>query len=249
MIELAEASKRYGDVEALRRLSLVFEAARTSVLLGSSGSGKSTVLQLIVGLLRPDTGEVRVAGERLTAQNVQRLRLQIGYVVQTGGLFPHLTARANVELMGRYLAYEDARRRARVAELAELARMSPELLDRYPCELSGGQRQRVSLMRALLLDPPILLLDEPLGALDPITRAELQFELREIFRSLEKTVVLVTHDVREAAFFGDRLILLRGGEVVQDGSFGQLVSEPADPFVSRFIQAQSGPLDQFGLDS
>jgi len=244
-IELDAVSKRYGQVEALRPLSVAFRASQTSVLLGSSGSGKSTLLRLVAGLVAPDAGAVRVGGERLDVKNVDRLRLSMGYVIQTGGLFPHLTARSNVELMARHLGHDSARRDARIRELAELTRISPSMLERFPSELSGGQRQRVSLMRALFLDPPILLLDEPLGALDPITRAELQVELREIFRALAKTVLLVTHDVREAAFFGDRLILLREGEIVQDGRFEELVTAPADPFVTQFIRAQSGPLDTF----
>jgi osmoprotectant transport system ATP-binding protein len=164
----------------------------------------------------------------------------MGYVVQDGGLFPHLTARGNIVLMARYLGWQRPRLAARVAELAALTRFPADALDRYPAQLSGGQRQRVGLMRALMLDPAALLLDEPLGALDPLIRSDLQADLREVFRQLGKTVVLVTHDLAEAAFFADRIVLLRDGRVVQQGSLDDLWTRPADPFVTHFIQAQRG---------
>src|SRR5262249_22018916 len=165
----------------------------------------------------------------------------VGYVIQDGGLFPHLTARGNVTLMARYLGWDRARIAARVAGLADLTRFPADGLDRYPHQLSGGQRQRVGLMRALMLDPDALLLDEPLGALDPLVRADLQAELRDIFRRLGKTVVLVTHDLGEAAFFADRVVLLKAGRVVQEGGPGALWPRPGDAFVPRFVQAQRGP--------
>jgi len=238
LIELQGVSKRFGDVIALHPGSLRFEPEQTTVLLGLSGCGKSTVLRLIAGLVRPDTGEIYVDGQRLSAETLPGIRHRTGYVIQEGGLFPHLSARANVELMSRHLGRSAEEREARIRELAELTRLPLALLARYPGQLSGGQRQRVSLMRALMLDPPVLLLDEPLGALDPITRAELQSDLREIFRTLRKTVLLVTHDVREAAFFGDRLLLLREGRVVQEGVFEEFLTAPSEPFVTRFIEAQ-----------
>lgn len=166
------------------------------------------------------------------------LRRRIGYVIQEGGLFPHLTARANILLMARHLGKSDEEMRARLLELCELTRFPENLLARYPPELSGGQRQRVSLMRALMLSPELLLLDEPLGALDPLVRASLQKDLKEIFARLRQTALLVTHDLAEAAYFGDEIVLMNEGGVVQQGSITDLRERPANPFVSEFINAQ-----------
>jgi osmoprotectant transport system ATP-binding protein len=244
MIALTGVSKRYGERVALAPLDVALVAEQTTVLIGSSGSGKSTVLRLIAGLIEPDGGEIQIDGTRVGHDTIAGLRLRMGYVIQEGGLFPHLTARANVELMARHLGRPAAERSARVAELLELARLPADALDRYPAQLSGGQRQRVSLMRALMLDPPVLLLDEPLGALDPMIRAELGADLREIFRTLRKTVVWVTHDLREAAYLADRVLLLSEGRVVQDGRLADLFEAPAEPFVTRFVSAQSGRLPE-----
>jgi osmoprotectant transport system ATP-binding protein len=177
----------------------------------------------------------------LLPDNVVAARRRMGYVIQEGGLFPHLTAGQNVTLMARHLGWKPDLIDDRVDELTALTHFPATGLDRYPVQLSGGQRQRVSLMRALMLDPEILLLDEPLGALDPMIRAELQGELREIFRTLGKTVVLVTHDMGEAAYLGDTIVLLRGGRIVQSGTLPDLVHAPADDFVHRFLSAQRGP--------
>ena len=174
--------------------------------------------------------------------NVLELRHRMGYVIQDGGLFPHLDARGNAALLARHLGWSEDRVENRLRELLELTHLPADVLDRYPTQLSGGQRQRVSLMRALMLDADVLLLDEPLAALDPMIRADLQQELREIFRTLGKTVVLVTHDIHEAAFLGDTVILLSEGRIVQRGAMRELVERPADPFVTRFINAQRGTL-------
>ena len=165
------------------------------------------------------------------------VRRGLGYVTQDGGLFPHLTARRNVDLIARYLRWDRVRIDERVAELAGLTRFPTDGLDRFPAQLSGGQKQRASLMRALMLDPRVILLDEPLGALDPMVRAELQADLRSIFRSLEKTVVMVTHDLAEAGWFGDEIILMRDGRIVQRGTLRQFVDHPAEAFVTRFVSA------------
>jgi osmoprotectant transport system ATP-binding protein len=167
----------------------------------------------------------------------------MGYVIQDGGLFPHLTARHNITLMARYLRVDGADIDSRLEELRRLTDFPADALDRFPSQLSGGQKQRVALMRALMLDPDVLLLDEPLGSLDPMIRHELQGELRGIFRALGKTVVLVTHDIGEAGHFGDAIILLREGVIVQQGTLHDLVSAPADGFVERFISAQRGVAD------
>jgi len=238
MLELTNISKSYGRTVALATTDLQVPAGKTLILLGPSGCGKSTLLRIMLGLIAPDTGCVLFGGTRLGAANVNGLRHRMGYVVQDGGLFPHLTARGNVTLLARYLGWESERIDHRLAELVELTRFPSDGLDRYPLQLSGGQRQRVGLMRALMLDPEVLLLDEPLGALDPIIRSELQEDLKQIFQALGKTVVLVTHDLGEAAFFGDWIVLLREGRIVQQGTLADLVERPADAFVTRFINAQ-----------
>jgi osmoprotectant transport system ATP-binding protein len=194
-------------------------------------------------LIRPDAGEVTFGGEPVGPGNLQDVRHRIGYVIQDGGLFPHLTARQNISLAAIYLGWTPAQANERIARLASLTNFPLDGLDRYPAQLSGGQRQRVSLMRALVLDPDVLLLDEPLGALDPMIRAELQKELREIFQSLGKTVVLVTHDLTEAAYFADTIVLLREGRIIQQGTLEDLSQHPADAFVTSFVQAQRGAWD------
>ena len=241
MLELSGISKRYGPVRALGPVSLSVAAGETVVLLGTSGSGKSTLLKVMNGLVRPDAGEVKFRGERVDPGRSAALRRRMGYVVQGGGLFPHLTAGDNAALVARFLGWEEQRIGARLEELAALARLPGERLSRFPGQLSGGESQRVSLMRALMLDPDVLLLDEPLGALDPITRRELQEDLREAFRRVSRTVVLVTHDLGEAAFFAGRVVLLHEGVIVQEGAFDELVRSPRDPFVTRFVNAQRVP--------
>jgi osmoprotectant transport system ATP-binding protein len=226
---------------AVDDVSLVVPRGTTHVLLGSSGCGKSTILRLLLGLVAPDAGAVAVDGVAVTRQTRAGVVAQIGYVVQTGGLFPHLTAARNVTLPAEARRVAPERIRPRLAELADMVGFDAETLARYPAELSGGQRQRVSLMRALMLDPPVLLLDEPLGALDPIVRADLQGQLRQIFSGLAKTVVMVTHDVAEAALFGTTISLMTRGRVVQHGTFEDLARRPADPFVTEFLRAQAPP--------
>jgi osmoprotectant transport system ATP-binding protein len=236
-IELRDVVKRFGAREGLGPVSLTVAAGRTVALIGPSGAGKSTLLRLVLGLVAPERGEVRIAGAPLRPAD-HGARRRFGYVVQGGGLFPHLTAEGNAALVARHLRWPSSRIAARLAELAALTRLPEAALARYPHELSGGQAQRVSLMRALFLEPEALLLDEPLGALDPVTRAELGTDLRAVFATLGETVLLVTHDLAEAAFFADELVLLREGVIVQRGTLDELVRAPADPFVSRFVGAQ-----------
>ena len=243
MFALDEVSKAFQGRPAIERLTLEVEPGRTTVLIGPSGCGKSTLLRLLLGLVWPDSGTVRYDGQPLAPQRIAALRRRVGYVIQQGGLFPHLTARRNITLMAEHLRWPAASVDARVEELAELTHFPPDGLTRYPGELSGGQNQRVGLMRALMLDPEVLLLDEPLGALDPMVRFGLQEELRQIFSSLRKTVVMVTHDLAEAAYLADTLVLLRDGRIVQQGPPAALVESPADEFVARFVQAQRSHLD------
>ena len=244
MLVLSQVSKRYEDTLALAPTDLQVPAGETLVLIGPSGCGKSTLLRLIVGLSQPNSGTITLEGTVLTPANLLPMRQRMGYVIQEGGLFPHLTVRDNVTVMARYLRRDADWIARRLAELAQLVRLPLDLMRRFPAELSGGQRQRVSLMRALMLDPELLLLDEPLGALDPMIRYELQQELKSIFAQLGKTVIMVTHDIAEAAFFGHTLVLTRDGRIVQTGPFKALARTPAEPFVERFINAQREPMEQ-----
>jgi osmoprotectant transport system ATP-binding protein len=238
MFRLDSVFKSYGRERAIDGVSLAIEPGDTTALIGPSGSGKSTLFGLFTGLLKPDAGSVYFRGQDISRGSMTELRQRIGYVIQDGGLFPHLTARANVSLMATYLGWSRSKITSRVDELLELTRLSPDVLARYPAEMSGGQRQRIALVRALMLDADVLLLDEPLGSLDPMVRAALQDELAKIFRRLGKTVVLITHDLAEAAFFADRIVLLRHGRVIQTGSISELENSPADDFVRQFVQAQ-----------
>jgi len=246
MFELANLSKTFGDLEALSGIELSVPDGQTTVLIGPSGCGKSTLIRLMVGLVWPDVGTVMLEGQGLTPGNVLALRQKMGYVIQEGGLFPHLTAQDNVALMANYLGWAQDRITSRIEELTELTHFPTDGLARFSGELSGGQRQRVGLMRALMLDPDVLLLDEPLGALDPMIRADLQSDLRLIFQTLGKTVVMVTHDIGEAGFFGDQIVLMREGQIVQIGGLKDLVEKPEDEFVTQFINAQRSPLEGMG---
>ena len=249
MIEIQGVSKAFGQTSALHSIDLTIPAGQTTVFIGQSGCGKSTILRLIIGLIQADSGSVFFEGTRVTPEAVISLRRKMGYVIQEGGLFPHLTAYDNVALMARYLGWSGEQIRDRLNELRELTHFPSEGLERFPVQLSGGQQQRVSLMRALMLDPDVLLLDEPLGALDPMIRADLQVDLKRIFQTLGKTVVLVTHDIAEAGFFGDVITLLRDGKILQKGTLEELIQSPADAFVTRFINAQRSPLDVMRKDS
>lgn len=237
LVQLSDVTKRYANARALHSIDLSIERGKTTVLIGSSGCGKSTVLRLIIGLVQPDSGRILFENQSI-ADKIDNLRHRIGYVIQEGGLFPHLTARANVLLMARHLRRPDEEMRQRLSELCELTQFAEDFLTRYPAELSGGQRQRVSLMRALMLSPELLLLDEPLGALDPLVRAALQKDLKEIFARLKQTTLLVTHDLAEAAYLGDEIILMHEGRIVQQGSIRDLRERPTNEFVREFINAQ-----------
>jgi osmoprotectant transport system ATP-binding protein len=239
MIAIENISKNYGKQRVLESTSMQIVPGKTTVLIGPSGCGKSTLLRLILGLIEPDTGRIIFNGAPLTAANVKSVRHAIGYVIQDGGLFPHLTAHDNITLLARFLQRDSSWIDERMSYLAKLVRLEPATLTRYPRDLSGGQRQRVGLMRALMLDPKVLLLDEPLGALDPITRSKLQSELKTIFAQLSKTVIFVTHDMNEAAYLADDIVLLNEGRVVQRGALGDLLYRPVGPYVKEFIRAQS----------
>lgn len=238
LVQLRGVSKSFGGTTALAPTDLEFPSGLTTALIGPSGCGKSTLLRLVIALLTPDRGEVIFDGEEVNAANAQKLRRRVGYVIQEGGLFPHLTARANVLLMSRHLRRPEKEIEQRLRELCALSQFPVDALDRYPAELSGGQRQRVSLMRALMLSPEVLLLDEPLGALDPLVRSALQRDLKNIFARLKQTTILVTHDMGEAAYLADEIVLMNEGRIVQRGSVADLRDHPANAFVTEFINAQ-----------
>ncbi len=238
MLRCRNLIKRFNNQPVLVDISLEVPRGSLTVLIGPSGCGKSTLLRQFLGLLQPDAGSVSFDGQPLTVDRIRAIRHRIGYVIQDGGLFPHLTAAGNITLLAKRLRKPQPWINDRLASLRELTHFPEDALARYPYELSGGQRQRVALMRALLLDPDVLLLDEPLGALDPLVRSSLQDELRDMFRELSKTIVLVTHDLAEAAFFSEDIVLMRDGRILQRGSLAEMIANPADPFVSEFIRAQ-----------
>ena len=237
MIELRDVRKVYPDGHvALRGVSLHVDVGTTVALLGPSGGGKTTTLKLINRLVTPTSGTVLVDGRDVAAVDPIALRRGIGYVVQEAGLFPHLTARENVEVVPRLLGWEPVRRRQRAEELFALVGLDFAVhAGRYPAELSGGQRQRVGLARALGVDPPLVLMDEPFGAVDPLTRRRLQREFLALKARLRKTVVLVTHDVDEAFRLADRVAVLADGALVQVGAPAEIRAAPASEFVASFL--------------
>ncbi len=237
MISFLSVSKRLSDDFELKNVNLSFEKGTTTALIGSSGSGKSTVLRLLSALIAPDQGSILVDGQNIFQMDLPVYRQKLGFMVQQGGLFPHLSVEANVLIVGRYLKRDRDFLQDRLESLCKLVSLPLKMMSRYPQELSGGQRQRVGLMRALMLDPEILLLDEPLGALDPIVRHDLQQELRVLFAQLQKTVLLVTHDLTEAQLLAKHLVLMDQGSVVQDGVMADFMNNPSTPYVTRFISA------------
>ena len=240
LVHFRDVTKRFGDDFAIRDANLEIERGKITALIGPSGCGKSTILRLIVGLVTADTGEIQFDGEKIATETIMKIRRRLGYVIQDGGLFPHLTARHNLTLQPRLFRKRRDEIEKRIMELCELTKFPGSGLDRYPLELSGGQRQRVSLMRALMLSPELLLLDEPFAALDPLVRMNLQRDLKEICARLQQTVLLVTHDLAEAAFLGNEIALMSEGQIIQRGSIADLRAKPANEFVREFVSAQRG---------
>jgi osmoprotectant transport system ATP-binding protein len=240
LVHFRDVSKLFGNDFAIRDVTLEIERGKITALIGPSGCGKSTLLRLIVGLVTAETGEIQFDGEQIAPGTIMKIRRRLGYVIQDGGLFPHLTARRNLTLQPRLFRKRRDEIEKRIIELCELTKFPSSGLDRYPLELSGGQRQRVSLMRALMLSPELLLLDEPFAALDPLVRMNLQRDLKGICTRLQQTVLLVTHDLAEAAFLGDEIALMNEGRIIQRGSIADLRAKPANEFVREFISAQRG---------
>jgi osmoprotectant transport system ATP-binding protein len=240
-LELRGVSKRYAGQRqaAIEDLSFTVGAGEVCVLVGPSGSGKTTALRLINRMIEPSSGDILLGGESVLGREPHHLRREIGYVIQQIGLFPHLSVADNIATVPRLLGWDKRRTQARVKELLQLIGMDPdEIGPRYPAQLSGGQRQRVGVARALAADPPLMLMDEPFGAIDPINRTRLQDEFLRLQAQVQKTVVFVTHDIDEAIKMGDKIAILReGGRLAQYDSPAKILTEPADDFVAEFVGA------------
>ncbi|KKW50317.1 ATP-binding protein [Pantoea ananatis] len=235
MIEFERVTKYFAGQAAVKNLSLTLAEGSFSVLLGTSGSGKSTTLKMINRLVEYDQGDIRFRGTSIRQLDAQALRRQMGYAIQSTGLFPHWTIEKNIATVPALLGWPNARRQARIAELMTLLNLDPTLLRRYPHQLSGGQQQRVGVARALAADPQVLLMDEPFGALDPVTRSALQQEMLRIHQVSGCTIVLVTHDIDEALTLADNIVLLHDGEIVQQGKPLTLLTRPGNDFVRDFF--------------
>jgi osmoprotectant transport system ATP-binding protein len=235
MIEVQQLTKRFGDTHAVREVSFAVSAGELLVLVGGSGSGKTTTLRMINRLIEPTSGTVRIEGRDVSELSGPALRRRIGYVFQRVGLFPHLTVEQNVALPLTLVGWDAARIRGRVGEVLELVEIEPVLRHRSPAELSGGQQQRVGVARALSAQPKLMLLDEPFGALDPLTRDRLQQSFLDVRKRLGLTAVFVTHDMAEALLLGDRIAVMNEGRLVQVGTPRELLAAPADEYVERLL--------------
>lgn len=248
MIEFQGVHKTFPDplggdneIVAVKRLDLVVRDGETHCLIGTSGCGKTTTLRMVNRLEEPSRGRILLGGEDVAGIDITRLRRRIGYVIQAGGLFPHMTVARNVGIMGELEGWPRDEIRAQVEELLRLVNLpAGEFASRYPADLSGGQRQRVGVARALALDPQYLLMDEPFGALDPITRAQIHDEFQQLTAQVRKTILLVTHDLDEAFKLGDRVSLMHEGSLVQTGTEEELKNRPVGSFVDEFLAGHLG---------
>jgi osmoprotectant transport system ATP-binding protein len=238
MLELQDIHKNFEGRSVLADVNLTVPKGVTHALIGSSGSGKTTLLRITLGLIPFDKGYVKINDQALLSFTPVEWADRIGYVPQDGGLFPHITGRNNVALIAKLRGWRKSRIDDRVEELRKVVDLDPEILTHFPREMSGGQKQRVSIMRAAMMDPAVMLLDEPMAALDPLIRRSLQQELKSIFQRLGKTVLLVTHDLGEAVFLAEHITMLHEGRIVQSGTYRDLLLHPANPFVTQFINAQ-----------
>ncbi|UZR94113.1 ABC transporter ATP-binding protein [Chondrinema litorale] len=238
MIEVRNLTKLYNGKAAVNNISFKVEKGEMFVLLGTSGCGKTTTLKMLNRLVEPDEGTILINGENIKSLQVEQLRRKTGYVIQQTGLFPHYTVEENIKVVPEMLAWKAEKMEQKVDELMDLLKLPSEMKKQYPDELSGGQRQRVGLARALAADPPLILLDEPFGALDPVTRQHLQDEFAQLENLLTKTMVMVTHDVGEAVKLADRICLMSEGEIVQMGTAKELLFSPVNDFVKSFFDSQ-----------
>lgn len=236
MLEFRNVTKRYDDgTVAVNNLNLKIERGEFICIIGPSGCGKTTTMKMVNRLIDMSEGEIFIDGKNIKDQDPVELRRSIGYVIQQIGLMPHMTIKENIVLVGTLLKWSNEKKDKRARELLELVNMPEEYLDRYPHELSGGQQQRIGVLRALAANPPLILMDEPFGALDPITRESLQDEFKKLQKELNKTIVFVTHDMDEALKLADRIVIMRAGEVVQIGTPDEILRNPANEFVEEFI--------------
>ncbi|MCY8621205.1 choline ABC transporter ATP-binding protein OpuBA [Bacillus spizizenii] len=236
MLTLENVSKTYkGGKKAVNNVNLKIAKGEFICFIGPSGCGKTTTMKMINRLIEPSAGKIFIDGENIMEQDPVELRRKIGYVIQQIGLFPHMTIQQNISLVPKLLKWPEQHRKERARELLKLVDMGPDYLDRYPHELSGGQQQRIGVLRALAAEPPLILMDEPFGALDPITRDSLQEEFKKLQKTLLKTIVFVTHDMDEAIKLADRIVILKAGEIVQVGTPDDILRNPADEFVEEFI--------------
>ena len=247
MIELFDVTKRFGDEIAVNGISLRVEKGELCALVGTSGCGKSTTLRMINRLIEHSEGEIHLDGQPIRDFQEDQLRRRIGYAIQSTGLFPHWTVGRNIGLVPRLLQWSGSRIQERVEALMDLLGLPPEFAHKYPHQLSGGQAQRVGVARALAADPEILLMDEPFGALDPITRQTLQGELRDLQSRLGKTIVFVTHDMDEALTLADRLVVMHEGRIVQQGRPTELLRAPANDFVASLLGGDDRGLKEAAL--
>ncbi|GJJ27244.1 betaine/proline/choline family ABC transporter ATP-binding protein [Bacillus velezensis] len=236
MLTLENVSKTYkGGKKAVNSINLNIAKGEFICFIGPSGCGKTTTMKMINRLIEPTEGRILIEGRNIMEQDPVELRRSIGYVIQQIGLFPHMTIQQNITLVPKLLKHPAEKRKERARELLKLVDMGPEYLDRYPHELSGGQQQRIGVLRALAAEPPLILMDEPFGALDPITRDSLQEEFKKLQKTLHKTIVFVTHDMDEAIKLADRIVILKAGEIVQAGTPDEILRFPANEFVEEFI--------------
>ncbi|MEK5522821.1 betaine/proline/choline family ABC transporter ATP-binding protein [Heyndrickxia sp. FSL W8-0423] len=236
MLKFDHVTKVYkGGKKAVSDLNLEFKPGEFIVFIGPSGCGKTTTMKMINRLIEPSSGTIYINGKNIMEKDPVQLRREIGYVIQQIGLFPHMTIQQNISLIPKLLKWPDEKRRARAKELLKLVNMTEDYLDRYPHELSGGQQQRIGVLRALAADQPLILMDEPFGALDPITRDSLQDEFKKLQQTLGKTIVFVTHDMDEALKLADRIVIMKDGQLVQVGTPEEILRDPANDFVEEFI--------------
>lgn len=250
MIEVRHITKRFGTHLAVDNISFTIGDGENAVFLGTSGCGKTTLLKMINRLIEPDSGEISIGGRPVNAKRPEQLRREIGYVFQNNGLFPHYTIGENIGIVPRLLGWDKAKIAARTTQLMEKLHLPPDQYrDAYPHELSGGQQQRVGIARALAANPPVLLMDEPFGALDPITRASVRKDFKELDELRSTTIVLVTHDVQEAFELADRIFLMDKGTIVQQGTPDQLLFEPGGEYAREFFEEQRFQLEAARIGS
>jgi osmoprotectant transport system ATP-binding protein len=243
MISVQKLSKHYGNIKAVDQISFEVNEHENLILLGTSGCGKTTTLKMLNRLIEPTSGEIFFDGKNIKDQSPENLRRGIGYVLQNTGLFPHYTVAENIAIVPRLLKWDKAKIDGRTNELLEKLHLPGDSLNKYPSQLSGGQQQRVGLARALIADPPVLLMDEPFGALDNITRTKVQAEFKDLDELTRKTIIMVTHDVQEAFELGDRICLMDQGHIIQIGTPQELLFNPASDFVKQFLDAQRVQLE------